>query len=151
VKALDVDNWARRKGQSYGTILVDLERHKPIDLLPDREASSLAKWLCSHPEVEFIISRDSVPSVPVSVECWAVELAREKGELMVPQEWVGKRVEVDLVRPGPTLMGATYQGTLNAVTDLGIVATLSTDDHPGIEERERFYPWSAVLSIDLSG
>ena len=47
-------------------------------------------------------------------------MAREKGEPMVPQEWVGKRVEVDLVRPGPTLMGATYQGTLNAVTDLDV-------------------------------
>ena len=70
---------------------------------------------------------------------------------MVPQEWVGKRVEIDLVRPGPTLMGATYQGMLNAVTDLGIVATLSTDARPETEERERFYPWSAVLSIDLSG
>ena len=79
-----------------------------------------------------------------------VELAREKGEPMVPQEWVGKRVEVDLVRPGPTLMGATYQGTLNAVTDLGIVATLSTDARAETEERERFYPWSAVLSVDLA-
>ena len=70
---------------------------------------------------------------------------------MIPQEWVGKRVEVDLVRPGTTLMGATYQGTLNAVTDLGIVATLSTDDQPEPAKRERFYPWSAVLSVDLSG
>ena len=93
----------------------------------------------------------SVPSVTISVECWAVGLAREKGEPMVPQEWVGKRVEVDLVRPGPTLMGATYQGTLNAVTDLGIVATLSIDARPETEERERFYPWSAVLCVDLSG
>jgi hypothetical protein len=64
---------------------------------------------------------------------------------MVPQEWVGKWVEVELVRPGPTLMGAAYQGTLNAVTDLGIVATLSTDARP--ETEERFYPWSAVLSV----
>jgi hypothetical protein len=79
-----------------------------------------------------------------------VELAQKKGEPMVPQEWVGKRVEVDLVRPGPTLTGTTYRGTLSAVTDLGIVATLSTDDQLGTEERERFYPWSAVLSIDLS-
>ena len=79
-----------------------------------------------------------------------VEPAREKGEPMVPQEWVGKRVEVDLVRPGPTLMGAKYQGTLNAVTDLGVVATLSIDAQPGTDDRERFYPWSAVLSLDLS-
>jgi hypothetical protein len=49
------------------------------------------------------------------------------------------------------LMGATYQGTLNAVTDLGIVASLSTDARSETEERERFYPWSAVLSVDLSG
>ena len=44
-----------------------------------------------------------------------------------------------------------YQGTLNAVTDLGIVASLSTDARSETEERERFYPWSAVLSVDLSG
>ena len=69
---------------------------------------------------------------------------------MIPQEWLGKRVEVDLVRPGATLTGATYQGTLNAVTDLGIVASLSTDARPETEERERFYPWSAVLSVDLA-
>jgi hypothetical protein len=48
-------------------------------------------------------------------------------------------------------MGTTYQGTLNAVTDLGIVATLSIDARPETEERERFYPWSAVLCVDLSG
>ena len=57
-RVLGVDDWAKRKGQSYGTILVDLKKHEVVDLLEDRSAESLSKWLKKHPGVE-IISRDS--------------------------------------------------------------------------------------------
>ncbi len=54
---LGVDEWARRKGHTYGTVLVDLERRKPVDLLDDRSTESFARWLTEHPGVE-IITRD---------------------------------------------------------------------------------------------
>jgi transposase len=41
-RVLGVDDWARRKRHTYGTILVDLERHRVIDVLPDRTAEALA-------------------------------------------------------------------------------------------------------------
>src|SRR5262249_55426903 len=57
VRLLGVDDWAWKRGQTYGTILVDLERHRPVDLLPDRTSATTEAWLRIHPEVE-LVSRD---------------------------------------------------------------------------------------------
>ncbi len=57
IRALGVDDFALRKGDSYATILVDLESRRPVDVLPGRDAEPLAAWLKGHPEVE-IICRD---------------------------------------------------------------------------------------------
>jgi transposase len=52
-----VDDWAWKRGRTYGTILVDQERHIVVDLLPERTAQALTTWLQDHPGVE-ILCRD---------------------------------------------------------------------------------------------
>jgi transposase len=54
---LGIDDWAWRKGQRYGTIVCDLERHCVVDLLPDRQSQTVTEWLRAHAPPE-IISRD---------------------------------------------------------------------------------------------
>jgi hypothetical protein len=56
-RAVGVDDWALKKGQTYGTLLVDLETRRVADLLPDRTAPTLAAWLQARGSVE-VVARD---------------------------------------------------------------------------------------------
>src|SRR5712692_8669489 len=69
--------WGRawKKGQTYGTILVDLELRRPIELLPDRSASTSEAWLRRHPEVE-IVSRDRGGDYAAAAKKGAPRLSR---------------------------------------------------------------------------
>lgn len=56
-RIIGIDDWAFRKGRDYGTIIIDHESGKPLDLLPERDCETVKQWLAQHPTIE-IVTRD---------------------------------------------------------------------------------------------
>ncbi|HLW03234.1 MAG TPA: hypothetical protein VKT82_31600 [Ktedonobacterales bacterium] len=63
VSQLGLDDFSFRRGVRFGAIVVDLERHAVLDLLPDRSAATASVWMQRHPEIE-LVSRDRSPELP---------------------------------------------------------------------------------------
>lgn len=57
VECLRLDDFAFRRGRTFGTVVVDLDAHQIIDLLPDRQSETAAAWMVAHPEITHV-SRD---------------------------------------------------------------------------------------------
>jgi transposase len=52
-----IDDFAIKKGQTYGTLIVDYETSRVVDMIPSRDTDSVVQWLKSYPEIE-VVSRD---------------------------------------------------------------------------------------------
>ena len=132
VRVVGLDDWAWRKGSTYGTIIVDLERREVIDLLPDRSAGATADWLKQHPDIE-IISRDRCGSFAQGAHEGAPQ-ARQIADRFHILQNLREAIQAQLSR----VVGASARPLLPADADDECEAVISRsprDKHGGAEHR----------------
>jgi transposase len=121
-RVLGVDDWARRRGQVYGTVLVDLERHRPVDLLPDRSAEGVADWLRAHPGTEIVV-RDRATEYARGIRAGAPQAQQVVDRWHLHQN-LREALQRALGRLRPTLLARGADGGL--LLPLPPVAPLNT-------------------------
>jgi transposase len=132
VRVVGLDDWAWRKGSTYGTIIVDLERREVIDLLPDRSAGATAGWLKQHPDIE-IVSRDRCGSFAQGAHEGAPQ-ARQIADRFHILQNLREAIQAQLSR----VVGASARPLLPADVDDEREAMISRsprDKHGGAEHR----------------
>jgi transposase len=138
-RVIGIDDWAKRKGHSYGTIVVDLETHDPIDLLDDRSSETVETWLKAHPTVE-VISRDragayasgAVTGAPNAVQVadrWHIVKNLQEA---IEQELVQRGARIDrtamaasLDTPGPSARTGVASNSGELLTEPAETATVA--------------------------
>jgi len=116
VRVLGVDDWALKRGRTYGTILIDQERHAVVDLLEGRTSRALATWLDEHPGVEILCrdragayadgARQGAPDAIQVADRWHVLVnLREALERLLTRKHAAVRAAASDLVPAPAAAG----------------------------------------------
>jgi transposase len=130
-----LDDWASRKGRSYGTILIDLERRCVIDILPGRDGEAVRQWLATHPQVE-IITRDRWPAY-IEAANTAAPQARQVADRFHLLRNVREAVEKLLARHGSAIRAASAAAESSPTGAAANTDATAAAPEPGVKPRSK--------------
>ena len=152
VSHLGLDDFALRRGKNYGTVLVDLQRHQVIDLLPDRKAETAKAWIRTHPEIK-LVSRDRAGDYATAARQGAPQAIQTADRFHLVKN-LAEAVEKALVhcraelQPGPKEKGVAKA----AVAEEPLLSLVTSDGQPySAHQTERYERYQHVMALHQQG
>jgi hypothetical protein len=149
---LGIDDFALLRGRNYGTVLVDLQRHKVIDLLPDRKAETAKVWIQKHPEIK-VVSRDRAGDYATAAHQGAPQ-AIEAADRFHLVKNLAEAVEKALVpcraelRKGPK----TEEAAKADILEVPLLPLVTVDGQPySAHQVERYDRYQQVMALRKQG
>jgi len=138
LRTIGVDAWAWRKGVRYGTIIVDLERHRVAALLPERDADHVATWVAAHPTIT-VVSRDRSSIYTDAVTRGAPQATQVADRFHLLCN-LGESLETFLLHKRSQLKDAA-QATATALAPLPVAPAAAEETYPGKHTSTRPQRW----------
>ena len=135
--AVGIDEWAWRRGARYGTLIVDLERHRPIALLPERDAALAAAWFATQPDLA-IIARDRSDTFAQAATRGAPQATQVADRFHLCQN-LGEALEAFLLRKRTVLKEVA--ATVADVVAPAMTPLASAAMYPGKRKNPRPQAW----------
>jgi transposase len=154
-RVVGIDDWAWRKGQRYGTIICDLERNRVLDLLPDRNADTVASWLERHPGIE-VVARDRAGVYADGARRGAPQAMQVAGRWHLLQNLgEGLRLAVGRHRKAVSAAGkatiAEMAGNDDARPESSVDASTKLDDLRRSRRSQRRELYAEIFQLGVSG
>jgi transposase len=143
-RVVGIDEWAWRKGLRYGTAVVDLDQHRPIALLPERDADAVAAWCAAHPHLA-IIARDRAGLFSEAATRGAPQAIQVADRFHLLCN-LGEALETLLLRKREHLKATA--ATMAALTAPAAVVTLGPALYPGKRKTPQRQEWKERAEED---
>lgn len=128
-RVVGIDDWAWRRGRRYGTLIVDFERARPLDLLPDRDARTVVNWLRCHPGIA-VVARDRAGAYADGVRDGAPDAVQ------VADRWHLLRNLGDALARALDRHGRDLRAAATAVQDTSIMPAMPIPPRTAVAEPE---------------